>query len=179
MDSNPSQKQGEDARSNQEGLQTTRQQQQQAVSNEATALANADALNSSLLRNDMERSYVTLKEKHDRLKQESSGQVSQISSLQEKVDKLQKQLNEKDDSLAKAVHMTEMEKRKSNSLEAEERSASERMTRMEVEADSLFQQIRSVTTKSYSHICQNKVSFPQIKINCFAPTCQNLIRKQL
>jgi len=117
---------------------------------EAAALASADALNSSLLQSDHERSYITLKDQYDILSDTCSKQQSEISSHQGLILELQRNLRERNGEVATVSEKSDVETRKRETAEEAAKNSRERATLMEVEADSLFQQISRLTSTNNS-----------------------------
>ena len=109
---------------------------------ESTARAASTALNTALIFADHERSYLGLKEEHGELSKTCSNQRSQITSLQLTISDLQSKLSERDGELGLAKEKLESYGRKVVNLEEKEKERSERIDRIEIEADSLREEIR-------------------------------------
>jgi len=109
---------------------------------EVDAEAQSDALNANLLASEQERNYASLQSKHESLSKTCSNQESQLSALQSKITELQSQVSAKDATLALAVEKAESEGKRACKSEEREKDVSERMARVDVEADSLRQEMR-------------------------------------
>ena len=110
--------------------------------NAEEAEAQADALNSNLLASQQERDYASLQEKLQDLTKKCADQESQNSSFQSTITDLQSQVSAKDAALANGTCQADSELKRRQKAEEREKDVSERMARVDVEADSLRQEIR-------------------------------------
>jgi len=110
----------------------------------STAITASSALNNALRLADRERAYLSLKEDYDALSLTCTSQQGQITSLQAKIADLQAQCSERVDQVATAQEKADRAARRVQAMEEKERDTNERMGRMEIEADSLRQEIRCV-----------------------------------
>ncbi len=118
----------------------TDDQMQQTTAEQAEA--QADALNSNLLSSQQERNLASLQEKNRDLTQKCTDQESQNATLQTTIEELRSQLDAKEAALASASGQAESELKMRQKAEEREKDVNERMARIDVEADSLRQEIR-------------------------------------
>lgn len=102
----------------------------------------AKTLNASLLSIDRERAYMLLKAEHDSLSASFKNQQDLLGDSREKVSELQRQIVLLDEELVTQREIALRETRRSKNWEEKDKDSQERLARVEVEADSLRQEIR-------------------------------------
>jgi len=110
----------------------------------ASAVAQSDALNATLLASQAERTMATLQTKNQSLTQQCDSYQSEVNSLSDKLTELQNQLKAKSEAADKIGELAKGDLNKLKVAEEREKDVSERMARVDVEADSLRQEIRCV-----------------------------------
>jgi len=118
------------------------------VNAEAEAVAVSAALNRNLLASEQERSYASLRSKHDTLNTKHNERESLVSSLEGKISDLQQQVTEHSAALSSANNKAEDGAKKATKAEERERDANERMARVHLEADALRQEISRLQNDS-------------------------------
>ena len=109
------------------------------------AAADADAaktFNESFLPSHRERDYILLKEEYDALYLSFKQQQVLLQGSRDQISELQRQVVSLDEELATQRENTLRETRRSKSLEEKDRDSQERLARVEIEADSLRQELR-------------------------------------
>ncbi len=112
--------------------------------NESTkaAMSTADALNLSLLQSDQERNVNSLQRNQEVLTETCNKQQNQITELTRKISELQAAVLEKEEMLGSERKNRDDERKRADGAVEMEKDANERMSRMQVEADALRQEIR-------------------------------------
>ena len=110
----------------------------------AAAVRAAKTLNASLLSVDRERAYVLLKAEHDSLTASFKQQQILFDESREKIVELQRKVGSLDDESVSQRENALREARRAKNWEDKDRDGQERLARVEVEADSLRQEVRSV-----------------------------------
>lgn len=121
---------------------TDPQQQGEGTSAATSAIAQANALNANLLASQAERSYANLESKNQELTEKCQSHQTTIASLNDKILELQQDLKIKSEKSDKLQGKTKEDAKKLETSQERERDANERMARIDVEADSLRQEIR-------------------------------------
>ena len=140
-------------------------QQQQQQDNDpptvaASAVAQSDALNATLLASQAERTVANLQTKNKSLTQQTNSYQSEIGSLNDKLTELQNALKTKLEEADKIGEQAKSERVKLKVAEERERDVTERMARADVEADSLRQEIRCVFLHDlYEKMCLATLCF--------------------
>ncbi len=110
--------------------------------NEQEAEAQADALNSNLLASQQERDIASLQEKNRTFTAKCAEQESLNASLQNEISEVKNEVTAKATALANATEQVESEVKSRQKAEEREKDVCERMARVDVESDSLRQEIR-------------------------------------
>ena len=110
--------------------------------NEQEAEAQADALNSNLLASQQERDIASLQEKNRSLTAQCAEQEARNASLLDEISEVKSQVTAKATALANASEQVEREVKSRQKAEEREKDVCERMARVDVESDSLRQEIR-------------------------------------
>ena len=121
---------------------TDPQQQREGTSAATSAIAQANALNANLLASQAERSYANLESKNQELTEKCQSHQTTIASLNDKILELQQELKIKSEESEKFQGKNKEDAKKLETSQERERDANERMARIDVEADSLRQEIR-------------------------------------
>ena len=110
----------------------------------AAAVRAAKTLNASLLSADRERAYVLLKAEHDSLTASFKQQQILFDESREKIVELQTKVVSLNEESVSQRENALREARRAKNWEDKDRDGQERLARVEVEADSLRQEVRSV-----------------------------------
>jgi chromosome segregation ATPase len=106
------------------------------------AIARSEALNAALLESQAERSFADLQTKHQQLMKQCSDYQLQISNLEANLEELRGALKFKSDEFDSLSQQQKRDKLELQHSQEREKDVCERMARVEVEADSLRQEIR-------------------------------------
>jgi hypothetical protein len=106
------------------------------------AKSTADELNLSLLQSDHERQLHSLQQNLDVTNQTCQQQQTTISELQAQISKFSSDIVEKDEWIRIEKDKVSKEKERADTAVEHENDANERMARIQVEGDSLRQEIR-------------------------------------
>jgi chromosome segregation ATPase len=106
------------------------------------AIHAAKMLNASLLLADHERAYVNLKAEYDTLLSSFNQQHATLATSCENISQLQEKIVSLNEELTTQRENAIRETRRSKNWEDKDRDSQERLARMEVEADSLRQEVR-------------------------------------
>ena len=108
----------------------------------------SELMTKDILLADQERAYQTLLKTHDDLQAQTASQTTQIATFQGSITELERQLKEAQTKAQEVNMQKEIEERKAEQWKKVEGEGKERMARVEVENDSLRQEIRYVTIDS-------------------------------
>ncbi len=108
----------------------------------AAAVRAAKSLNASLLTADREREHASLKAEYESLMASFTKQQGVLSESREKISELQRQIINLDEEVVSQKENAVREGRRSKNWEEKDKDNQERLARVEVEADSLRQEVR-------------------------------------
>jgi len=112
------------------------------------AVAHSEALNAALLESQTERSFADLQVRHQQLMKRCSDYQSQVSNLQASLEETRGELKTKSDELDSLTQQQKRDKVELQRAQEREKDVSERMVRVDVEADSLRQEISRLTASN-------------------------------
>jgi hypothetical protein len=106
------------------------------------AIAESEALNTTLLKSQAERSFADLQTKNQQLMKQCSDYQSHISNLEANVEELRGSLKVKSDECDSLAQQQTRDKGELQRSQEREKDVCERMARVDVEADFLREEIR-------------------------------------